>query len=124
MSGRERGTPDAVLYFISDLLLAKMDKTGLKYGNRNYTNSEVLLALSNGIVFIPMLNPDGVNHDHSTNSCWRKNSAGVDINRNFDFLWDYKKAFHPMVIERLPVASSGAVASEDPELLSYHGTWE
>ena len=43
--------------------------------------------------FVPMANPDGVHHVWNVNSLWRKNrrnnggSFGVDLNRNYPFLW-------------------------------------
>ena len=49
------------------------------------------------IFILPMLNPDGVVYDFSQPSfaCWRKNrrinqdrSIGVDLNRNYAYMWD------------------------------------
>ncbi|HEU4417843.1 MAG TPA: M14 family zinc carboxypeptidase, partial [Planctomycetota bacterium] len=43
--------------------------------------------------FVPMVNPDGVNHVWTVNDFWRKNrrnngtNFGVDNNRNYPFLW-------------------------------------
>jgi hypothetical protein len=43
--------------------------------------------------FVPMVNPDGVNHVWNVNNLWRKNrrnngsNYGVDLNRNYPFLW-------------------------------------
>jgi carboxypeptidase T len=50
--------------------------------------------------FIPMINPDGYNHNQTTNAngggLWRKNKRdnldgefGVDLNRNYGFEWGY-----------------------------------
>jgi hypothetical protein len=38
---RERGGPDNLIYFISDLLWANRHRKGLTYGNKIYTNSDV-----------------------------------------------------------------------------------
>lgn len=57
---RERASADGLLYFISDLLYANKQGTGLTYGTKTYTNAQVKQALSVGIVFIPLSNPDGV----------------------------------------------------------------
>ncbi|KAH7128078.1 hypothetical protein B0J13DRAFT_483599 [Dactylonectria estremocensis] len=117
---RERGSMDGVLYFISDLLYANKNGGGLAYGSKTYTNAQVKTALSAGIVFIPLSNPDGVAYDQSTNSCWRKNrnpasgSVGVDLNRNFDFLWDFKTLFSSSV--------QSSVASTSPSSETFHGT--
>ncbi|SPN99051.1 related to carboxypeptidase A [Cephalotrichum gorgonifer] len=117
---RERGGPDNLVYFIADLLWAKREKTGVTYGGRRYTNKEVNQALDVGIVFMPLLNPDGVAYDQETDKCWRRNrnpTAPVDLNRNFDFLWDYKKSFSPEV-----TGGNTGIASDDPASDVYHGT--
>ncbi|KAI0408317.1 zinc carboxypeptidase [Xylaria palmicola] len=122
---RERGSHDSVLYFISDLLYAKKHGTGLTYGKKSYSNADVTKALSTGIVVTPLINPDGVNYDQTTNTCWRKNrntkssnsrdpdSVGIDLNRNFDFAWDLKK-WAPSV--------ANDVASSNPSSEVFHGT--
>lgn len=72
---------------------------------------------------MPALNPDGIAYDQETNSCWRKNrntrdananplSVGVDLNRNFDFLWDFPKLFSPTI----------AAASLNPAAQNYRGS--
>lgn len=121
---RERGGPDNVLYFLSDLLHAKKNKKGLKYGKTTYTASQVRKALEGGIVILPLVNPDGVAYDQKTSSCWRKNrnpksasgkdDVGIDINRNYDFLWDYENVFSPD-------ADLWAVGSDDPASEVFHG---
>lgn len=117
---RERGSADGLLLFIGDLLYADKNNVGLTFGSKSYTNAQVKTALSTGIVFIPLSNPDGVAYDQSTNSCWRKNrnpssgsSVGVDLNRNFDFVWDFTTKFASSV--------SGSVASTSPSSETYHG---
>lgn len=128
MSGihaRERGGPDNVIYFLADLLAAKKAGTGVTYGAKSYTAEEVETALSAGIVVIPLTNPDGVNYDQTTDSCWRKNrnptsavgapngrDVGVDLNRNYDFAWDFTKTFHP----------DTSPASTDPRSEVFYGT--
>lgn len=121
---RERGAADGLLYFVSDLLFANKTGTGLTYGAKTYTNAQVKAALGTGVIFVPLSNPDGVVWDQSTGSCWRKNrntasatsgvaaSIGVDLNRNFDFLWDFPEEF---------AASEQDVASESPRSEVFHG---
>ncbi|KAH9878147.1 hypothetical protein J1614_003364 [Plenodomus biglobosus] len=123
---RERGGPDNLVYFISDLLYANKHRKGLTYGNKTYSNSDVKTALSAGIVFIPMTNPDGVRHDQANSNLWRKNrnpasstpgvplSVGVDLNRNFDFLWDFPKHFNSTVAPASTNASSQAFYGTAP----------
>ncbi|KAI9149977.1 zinc carboxypeptidase [Paramyrothecium foliicola] len=130
---RERGGPDNVIYFLADLLHARRAGTGVHYANRSYTNDDVVRALSAGVVVLPLVNPDGVAHDQATNSCWRKNrnplssrgprsgkprgdrDVGIDLNRNYGFLWDYMRHFSPR-------ADLWAVASNDPSSEVFHGT--
>lgn len=120
---RERGSMDNILYFVSDLLYANKNNVGLTYGSKSYTAAQVKTALSAGIVFIPLSNPDGTAYDQATNSCWRKNrntasgssgaSVGVDLNRNFDFIWDFTTKFAPGVRDE--------VASTSPSSETFHG---
>ncbi|MGE5424831.1 MAG: M14 family metallopeptidase, partial [Syntrophothermus sp.] len=67
----------------------------------NYSSSnEVKYLLDNlDLYFIPVVNPDGYEYNHSTNpnggGGWRKNrrdnggSYGVDLNRNFGYFWGF-----------------------------------
>jgi murein tripeptide amidase MpaA len=122
---RERGSSDNLLYFLGDLLYANKNKLGLTYGGRTYTALQVRKAVSTGIIFLPLSNPDGVAYDQATNSCWRKNrnpasatpgnaaSIGIDLNRNFDFLWDFPKEFTTTVAPN--------VASNNPAAQTFHG---
>lgn len=127
---RERGGPDNVLYFISDLLMARANGTGVAYGNQSYTNAQVTAALSAGVAFVPLVNPDGVAYDQQSNACWRKNrntksatgggsstdpTIGIDLNRNFAVMWDYKRLFNPR-------ANLQGAASDDPGSEVFHGT--
>lgn len=112
---------DSVLYFISDLLYANKNNIGITYGSKTYTSAQVKSALSTGIVFIPLSNPDGVSYDQSSNSCWRKNrnpasgtgsSTGVDLNRNFDFLWD---------LSSFASSVQSSAGSTSPSSETFHG---
>ena len=124
---RERGGPDNLIYFIADLLFAQKHSTGLTYGAKSFSKADVAKALNTGIVFYPLVNPDGVRYDQKTDSLWRKNrnpadatpgvdaSIGVDINRNYDFLWDFRRHFHPTA------TTATSLASDRPIDETYHG---
>jgi murein tripeptide amidase MpaA len=129
MSGihaRERGGPDNVIYFVADLLAARKSGSGLTYGDKEFSAEDVTTALSAGLVILPLVNPDGVAYDQETDLCWRKNrntdasssgdgdDVGVDLNRNFDFVWDYTVAFNQD-------ADISSAASDDPSSEIYHG---
>jgi murein tripeptide amidase MpaA len=123
---RERGGPDHVLYFLSDLLSAGRTGRGVTFGGVTYTHAQVRAVLDLGLVVLPTVNPDGLAYDLATDKCWRKNrnpksanetrpdsyTIGVDLNRNFDFLWDFEKQFAP---DTYP-------ASAEPSAQDFHGT--
>ena len=128
MSGihaRERGGPDNLIYFVSDLLRARKSGSGVKYGGKAYSHNDVLKVLATGFVVVPLVNPDGVAYDQNTSSCWRKNrnpesaildtDIGIDLNRNFDFLWDYEKSFN---LSQMYFVT----ASDIPAAETFHGT--
>jgi hypothetical protein len=60
-----------------------------------YAGDPTLRAVVDGyeLYFVPMVNPDGVDYVWTTDQNWRKNrrnngaSFGVDLNRNYPFLW-------------------------------------
>ncbi len=75
------------------------------------------------IVVFPLVNPDGRLYSQTVEDLWRKNRnpaqsggdpkrIGVDINRNYDFLFDFRTAFHPDADVRV---------SDDPGDLVYQG---
>ncbi|PHH55923.1 Carboxypeptidase O [Ceratocystis fimbriata CBS 114723] len=105
MHPRERGTADSMIMFLNDLFWAVEAGIGLDYGTVQYSAEDVKKVLNLGMVVILAPNPDGLNWDEENGDCWRKNrnpkhmkpqdgrSIGVDLNRNFGFLWDYKRFF-------------------------------
>ncbi|KAI8312066.1 hypothetical protein K4K61_010996 [Colletotrichum sp. SAR11_59] len=113
--GRERGGPDSLVYFLSDLLHAHKSKKGLAYGRVRFSHEQVETVLREGLTAIPMVNPDGVAWDQRHNNCWgnNRNGSGVNIDRNFDIVWDYKRYFSKDAME---------VASDIPTHELYHGT--
>jgi murein tripeptide amidase MpaA len=124
---REWGGPDIVVNFAGDLLRAYSRGKGLRYKKKTFPASDIkTIVETRTVVVFPCVNPDGVEYSHTKEHLWRKNrnransgdreeKIGVDINRNYDFLWDFKKYFHPSVCK------DGDPASADPEEETYHG---
>ncbi|MEP7345116.1 MAG: M14 family zinc carboxypeptidase [Gemmatimonadaceae bacterium] len=91
MHGDERAQPDGALAFVDALLAAYVAGVPFTAGGYVLGTDRVKAILENLVVYVvPLANPDG--RERNT----RKNAApggGVDLNRNFDILWDYPKYF-------------------------------
>jgi murein tripeptide amidase MpaA len=104
---REMMPPDLLISLAADLLEAHKLGTGLRYGGRYFTADEIkALTAAVSLYLIPCVNPDGRNHVIESDANWRKNRnpkhgagsspcCGVDLNRNFPFLWDHRGKFAP-----------------------------
>jgi murein tripeptide amidase MpaA len=107
---REWGSPDIIVSFAADLLEAYDTNAGLVYGGKSYTAADVKGVVETlHLVLFPQTNPDGrakslAEDMPGTADGWRKNTnpgsparpcAGVDLNRNYDFLFDYKTECAP-----------------------------
>jgi len=126
---REWGGPDVLVNLATDLLEAYTMGAGLAYGGKTFTADTIrgIVERTDVIVF-PDQNPDGRAYSMAAapgtpQALWRKNRntassggipsrIGVDINRNYDFLWDYPVKF----------AASVSPASTDPASETYRGT--
>jgi murein tripeptide amidase MpaA len=121
---REWGSCEIAINFATDLLDAYSTNAGLAYGGKNFTAAQIQTLLNTlHIVVFPAVNPDGRHYSQTTDANWRKNRnpayssnpgcVGVDINRNYDFLFDFTTAFAP---------GSGVSVSADPcDFQVYHG---
>jgi murein tripeptide amidase MpaA len=118
MHAREWVPPDALVNLAADLLEAHSGGTGLRYGGQRFSADDIRGVVGETqLVLFPCVNPDGRHHSQtSADTMWRKNRrrvnpglgprcVGVDINRNFDVLWDFRRHF---------AANSGVSASTDP----------
>ncbi len=110
---REWGSPDILINFVRQLTDAYRNGTGITDGAYSCTSANVRQVVSLlDIVIYPQANPDGRNHSMTADPMWRKNrrpasagdaacvvgggnGPGVDINRNYDFLWDFTAKFSP-----------------------------
>lgn len=106
MHAREWGGSDICINFLINLINAYRAGSELTYGGKSFPADQVHAVLENLDVFVfPDVNPDGKHYSQTYNPnsgdpqhfWWRKNrnpnnavgasSQGVDLNRNFDFLW-------------------------------------
>jgi murein tripeptide amidase MpaA len=110
---REWGSPDILLFFLQQLTEAYRTGTGITLGGKAFTADQVKGLVDSKDVFVfPQANPDGRNHSLTVDANWRMNRrpapasqptcVGVDINRNYDFLWHYPDYFSP----EAPLANS------------------
>ena len=106
MHAREWGGSDICINFIMRLINAYRNNTALNFGSKTYSASQVRSILENIDLYVfPDVNPDGKHYSQTSDVSssrpqgmwWRKNrnpnngipgaTPGVDLNRNFDFLW-------------------------------------
>jgi murein tripeptide amidase MpaA len=98
---REWGSADILIKFIELVENAYLNATGITIGGASYTATEIKSIVDDlDIIIFPQCNPDGRKYSMDTDGDWRKNRqtkppnsnsgncVGVDINRNFDFLWN------------------------------------
>ncbi len=105
--GREWGGPDILIYFGMRLLRAYRDKESIRLGHKVFTPAQVRSIVEKiDVVVFPQVNPDGRHFSMERYPWWRKNrrpapkgrgskSIGVDINRNYPFLWHFERHFAP-----------------------------
>lgn len=123
---REWGGPDILINFAADLLEAWSAGTGLVYGGTSFSANDVGSIVRNiELIVFPNINPDGRHHSQTSFAMHRKNrnpasgggsNYGIDLNRNYDFLWNFPVAFHPNAV------NAGTLASNNPGSDLFHGT--
>jgi len=121
---REWGSCEILVSFATDLIDAYLGSTGLSFGGRSFSYDQIRSIMEGLNVFVfADVNPDGRNYSQNTFAMWRKNrnpaqsggdpaQIGVDVNRNFDFLWDFPHQF---------ATSAFVNTSTDPHSLVYRG---
>ncbi|MDH6708891.1 murein tripeptide amidase MpaA [Kitasatospora sp. MAA19] len=132
---REWGSCEILVHLAADLLEAHQNGTGLGYGGTTFTADQVGGLLQRlDLVFFPLVNPDGRLHSQTVDPMWRKNRdpansggsadpncVGVDLNRNYDFLFDFATAFAPTATPQVsaspcdPQVYAGPSAFSEPE---------
>jgi len=108
---REWGSPDILINFIERIEQAYLNGTALIFGGKTFSAAEIRTIIDSlDIVIFPQANPDGRHHSMTVQCDWRKNRRpappdfpqcpGVDINRNYDFLWDFPHHYSPSSLSR------------------------
>jgi len=105
---REWGSSDILINFVEQLCDAFRTHNGIVLGGMNFTAAQIQQIVNQKDVYVfPQANPDGRNHSMTSDPSWRKNRrpapagsnnpacVGVDLNRNYDFLWNYPTHFAP-----------------------------
>jgi len=112
---REWGSSDILIALIEVLQAAYRGNTGITLGGKTFSAANIQSIVNTLDLFVfPQANPDGRNYSMTADAMWRKNRrpapagqsgsacVGVDLNRNYDFLWNYPKYYSP----RAPIANS------------------
>ena len=143
---REWGSPDILVNFIRLLTNAYRTNSGITQGGMSFTAADVQRIVTTlDIVVFPQANPDGRHHSMTVDAMWRKNrrpadpgaaacdvgggnGPGVDINRNYDFLWDFPNKFSaqaPVMTSVDPCSEiyRGPSAGRNPRPAMSAGCW-
>jgi len=102
----EWGSPDILINFIQQLERAYVGGDGLTFGGKTFSAADISKIVDTlDILVFPQANPDGRYYSMNVEENWRKNRrpapagspncCGVDLNRNYDFLWDFRRYFSP-----------------------------
>jgi carboxypeptidase T len=116
---REWGSPDILINFVEKITKAYRTNAGLAFGTKTFTAQSIQdIVTTLDLIVFPQANPDGRNYSMTVDPLWRKNrrpapasspnAVGVDVNRNYDWLWNYPLHYSPQAA----IASSTTPSSE------------
>ena len=121
---REWGGPDILVSFLERLTAAVATGAGISVPGHTVSAADVQ-RIGNGldVVVFPQANPDGRAYSMRPDGdeMWRTNRrpspvGGVDVNRNYDWLWDFRRDFDPRALTRGEVSVSDTRGDD-----TYHG---
>ncbi len=102
---REWGSPDILVSLLVQLIGSYRNNSAITIGGNTFTADQIRTLIEKKSLYLfPQANPDGRNFSMTQDAMWRKNRrpapphstcGGVDINRNYDFLWNYPTYFAP-----------------------------
>src|SRR5260370_5020799 len=107
---REWGSCDILINFIECIEQAYLNGTPFTFRGKTFSAAEIKSIVDTlDVVIFPPANPDGRHYSMTVEHDWRKNlhpapphvlpeCRCVDINRNYDFLWDFHKHCSPSFI--------------------------
>jgi len=121
---REWGGPDILVSFLERLTAAAAAGAGISVPGYAVPAADVERIVAGlDVVVFPQVNPDGRAYSMRPDGdeMWRTNRrrspvGGVDVNRNFDWLWDFRRYFDPRALARGEVS-----VSDTPGQDTYHG---
>jgi len=138
----EWAPPPAVLSCFEALLAAYDAGTPISYGTFNVSPAQIHAIVDNIDIYVaPIVNPDGFNASHAGSPgdqlLGRKNGRhvvvpspggydGININRNFNIVWDYQVFYAPTAEDVAPApppaVNSNVASSKTAEDPNYIGT--
>jgi carboxypeptidase T len=121
---REWGGPDILVSFLERLTAAAAAGTEISLSGYAVSAADLERIVGGlDVVVFPQVNPDGRAYSMRPdgNELWRTNRrpspvGGVDVNRNYDWLWDFRRYFDPRALARGEVS-----VSDTPGQDTYHG---
>jgi carboxypeptidase T len=103
LHAREWGSSDILVFLLERVAQAYHTSSGITLGSKVFSAAQIAAVVNTLDLFVfPQVNPDGRNYSMNVDTCWRKNRrpiaggagcAGVDLNRNYDFLWNFPTYF-------------------------------
>jgi carboxypeptidase T len=122
---REWGGPDILVSFLERLTAAAAAGAGVTLPAGHAVAAADVERIVSGldVVVLAQVNPDGRAYSMRPDGeeLWRTNRrpapvGGVDVNRNYDWLWDFRRHFDPRALTRGEVS-----VSDTPGDDTYHG---